>query len=161
MSKWVIDRDAADEFADPAWLDDVWAVAIKKFGGRPLDGNASDGHHAFQELYDQRAALLMATCNSIMAYCHAVGVEYGDAARFLFKSRAHHDGETVEGYFVAGINCQRLESDAEGRWATWHVEDKWWDKFAIPALERAPEWDGHTPQEALERLVTSFAPIGG
>lgn len=34
---WVIDRDAVSGFDDPAWLDDVWHVAIKKFGGMRLE----------------------------------------------------------------------------------------------------------------------------
>lgn len=120
-------------------------------------GDTSDGYHTFQELYDHRTALLMAACNSIMMFCNAIGVEYGDTSQYVFKSRAHHDGERVKGYFIVGINCQS-ESDADDKWATWHCEDKWWDKFAIPELERAPEWDGHMPDDALERLVKALAP---
>ena len=33
-----------------------------------------------------------------------------------------------------------------------HYELKYWDLFKVPEKEIADEWDGHTPQEAAERL---------
>ena len=30
--------------------------------------------------------------------------------------------------------------------------DPYWNVFHVKELERAPEWDGHTPQEAIDRL---------
>lgn len=30
--------------------------------------------------------------------------------------------------------------------------DKYWDMFRCRELKRAPEWDGHTPDQAIERI---------
>lgn len=158
MSKWVIDSEAADEFTDPLLLEDAWAVAIKKFGGRPLDGSTSDGYHTFQELYDQRSALLMALCNSLVIVLYEAGVDESEFSKMVFKSHTHHDGESIDGYFLVGINCEP-ELDKPAKWSTWHCEDKWWDANVAPELDRAPEWDGHTPKDALERLIEAFTPV--
>lgn len=48
--------------------------------------------------------------------------------------------------FIVGI---------ETNWgqATYHYDvDKCWDMFRCRELERAPEWDGHTPDQAIERI---------
>ena len=33
-----------------------------------------------------------------------------------------------------------------------HYENKYYHMFCCPALDVAPLWDGHTPQQAAERL---------
>lgn len=33
-----------------------------------------------------------------------------------------------------------------------HYEMKDWSLFKIPEVDRAPEWDGHTPEEAADRI---------
>ena len=43
--------------------------------------------------------------------------------------------------------------------ATYHYDiDPYWDMFKCRELERAPEWDGHTPQEAIDR-IGELAPL--
>ena len=37
MTKYIIDRDAAGPFDDPAWLDDLWLLATKRFGVGTID----------------------------------------------------------------------------------------------------------------------------
>lgn len=37
--------------------------------------------------------------------------------------------------------------------ATYHYDiDHYWEMFKCRELEYAPKWDGHTPQEAIERI---------
>lgn len=130
-------------------------------------GDTSDGYHTFDELYEHRTGLLAALCNCFTQ--HLVDVfELYDAAhvepmqelsRWVFKSRHHHDGEMHDGFFIVGINCKTCPyPNSPDRWATWHCEDKWWDRFNIPEIDRAPEWDGHTPADAIARLIESFTP---
>ena len=121
-------------------------------------GDTSDGYHTFQQLYDQRSALLAALCNSIVIAINLAGVDESCYPNFVFKSRRLHGGEAVDGYFLVGINCVS-DTDSPAKWATWHCEDKWWDANVAPELELAPEWDGHTARDALERLVAAFTPV--
>lgn len=120
------------------------------------NGDTSDGWHTFNELYEHRTGLLMAFCNVACAITRYEGYSddvIADAA--MFKSRRHNDGTMFDGMFIVGVNC-----GGDGyKWATWHCDGKWWDKFDIPEVEKAPEWDGHTPEDALERLVDAFGSI--
>lgn len=106
--------------------------------------DTSDGHHTFQALYDQRAGILAALCNMTNLWA---GVKEGTKAPF--KSRKHDDGTMYDGFFIVGVPTK------EG-WATYHIEDKWWEAFRVEEVEHAPIFDGHTPEEALARLVRNF-----
>lgn len=35
-----------------------------------------------------------------------------------------------------------------------HDVEPYWDMFPCEVLDRAPEWDGHTPDDAIERIGT-------
>ncbi len=93
----------------------------------------SDGYHTMQALYDQRLYLSVALFNA-----------YKNQA---WKSRRHDDGELCfDGdWFIVGIRT------AEGDY-TYHYENRYWDLFDIPELEKAPKWDGHTDADC-ERLL--------
>lgn len=98
----------------------------------PVTGDTSDGFHTFDELYRHRAVLF-----SFIVTCFP-GASW--------KSRRHHDGTMYDGMFIVGI---------ETPWgqATYHYDvDKCWDMFPCEELDRAPEWDGHTPDQAIERI---------
>ena len=95
----------------------------------------SDNCHTFGELYDHRAKLFSIICNQDFI-CE-------DA----WKSKKHDDGTMFEGYFIVGINTQKGQ-------ATYHYEMKYWDLFHIKELDKAPKWDGHTANEAIERLLS-------
>ena len=97
--------------------------------------NISDGCHTFGELYDHRAKLFSIICNQDFIWEDA------------WKSRLHHDGSMFEGYFIVGINTPKEQ-------ATYHYEMKYWDLFHVKELDNAPEWDGHTANEAIERLLS-------
>ena len=99
---------------------------------REIDGDTSDGYHTFNELYHHRAILF-----SIIVKA------FSDKA---WKSLRHHDGAMYDGMFIVGIDTP------EGQ-ATYHYDiEPYWDMFECQELVRAPEWDGHTPAQAIERI---------
>lgn len=99
---------------------------------QPIDGNTSDGYHTFNELYHHRAVLF-----SVIVKIFA------DRA---WKSKLHADGTMYDGMFIVGIETP------DGQ-ATYHYDvDPYWDMFQCKEVDRAPEWDGHTPDQAIERI---------
>lgn len=95
-------------------------------------GNLSDGYHTFNELYHHRAVLFSVICNAM--------------PERAWKSKLHDTGDMFDGMFIVGIETN------EGQ-ATYHYDvDPYWDMFHVKELERAPKWDGHTPQDAIERI---------
>lgn len=99
---------------------------------REIDGNTSDGYHTFNELYHHRAVLFSVIVKA-----------FSDKA---WKSLRHHDDTMYDGMFIVGIDTP------EGQ-ATYHYDiDPYWDMFECRELVRAPEWDGHTPAQAIERI---------
>lgn len=69
-----------------------------------------------------------------------------DAKRSLREH--HHDGTMYDGMFIVGI-------DTPAGPATYHYDvEPYWDMFPCEVLDRAPEWDGHTPDDAIERIGT-------
>lgn len=105
-------------------------------------GEISDGYHTFNELYHHRATLFSMICNSMP-----------DKA---WKSKLHDTGDMFDGMFIVGIETP------EGQ-ATYHYDiEPYWDMFKVKELEKAPKWDGHTPQEAIDRISkisANVAPI--
>ena len=96
-------------------------------------GDMSDGYHTFNELYHHRAVLFSVICN-LNPFCS-------------WKAKKHHDGTMYDGMFIVGINTP------EGQ-ATYHYDiDPYWDIFKVPEAEFAPEWDGHTADEAIRRIA--------
>lgn len=93
----------------------------------------SDGYHTFGEMYEHRIALFIALC-------------YERAVR-AWKSKRHSDGSTIEGWFILGLNS------LPGEQITYHLpESKWGEVNFCEELETAPEWDGHTSADVIERL---------
>ena len=102
-------------------------------------GNLSDGYHTFNELYHHRAILFSVICNAMP-----------DKA---WKSKLHDTGDMYEGMFIVGIETP------EGQ-ATYHYDiEPYWDMFKVKELEKAPKWDGHTPQVAIDRLSKLSADV--
>lgn len=101
-------------------------------------GNISDGYHTFNELYAYR-----------MAYNALLFNEWYKAGKNdVHWSRKHSTGEDCfgGGWFVV------VAQTPYGQ-ITNHYELKDLQWFAaIEERERAAEWDGHTPQEAFDRL---------
>lgn len=100
----------------------------------PVTGSTSDGYHTFDELYHHRAVL----------FSVIVATFPGRS----WKSLHHHDGTMYDGMFIVGI-------DTPAGPATYHYDvEPYWDMFPCEVLDRAPEWDGHTPDDAIERIGT-------
>ena len=97
-----------------------------------ITGETSDGYHTFNELYHHRAVLFSVIVKA-----------FPDRA---WKSRKHHDGTMYDGMFIVGIETP------DGQ-ATYHYDiEPYWDMFECKELEYAPEWDGHTPAQAIARI---------
>jgi hypothetical protein len=102
----------------------------------------SDGYHTFGELYEHRITLFIALLRKI-------DKEYNNKniPSPVWKSEVHSDGSVWDGWFILGIFSD------PGSQITYHLPTyKWAEcKFAI-ALDKAPEWDGHTSEDVLKRL---------
>lgn len=99
-----------------------------------IDGNTSDGYHTFNELYHHRALLFSVVVS-----------QFKDIA---WKSKLHYDGTMFDGMFIVGVNTLHGQ-------ATYHYDiEPYWDMFDCKEVERAPEWDGHTAEQAIERIAT-------
>jgi hypothetical protein len=96
----------------------------------------ADEHHTMKELYEYRMLYNAATVNA-----------WTERGAHTFKSYRHYDGELCfgGGWFIVGILT------IEG-WVTNQYQDEHWDLFDAPEVDTAPEWDGHTPAEAAQRL---------
>lgn len=102
-----------------------------------VTGNTSDGYHTFNELYHHRAVLF----SVIVRECPSIA----------WKSKLHHDGTMYDGMFIVGL-------DTPDGQATYHYDiDPYWDMFDCNELDNAPEWDGHTPDQAIERIGNLFS----
>lgn len=91
-----------------------------------------DGYHTFDELYYHRMILFSIICNSNK-----------DTA---WKSWLHDDGTMFDDSFIVGIETP------EGQY-TYHYGKEYWDSFDVKELEKAPQYDGHKPED-VTRLLT-------
>ena len=96
-------------------------------------GEVSDGYHTFNELYRHRAILFSVICNQ--------------NKELAWKSKCHHDGTMFDRMFIVGIETPQGQ-------ATYHYDtNPYWDMFDVKSLDFAPEWDGHTSEQAIERIA--------
>lgn len=99
---------------------------------KPINGETSDGYHTFNELYHHRALLF--------------SVIVRNYPELSWKSKKHSKGDMYKGMFIVGINTP------DGQ-ASYHYDiEPYWDMFECEELEFAPEWDGHTSDQAIERI---------
>lgn len=97
-----------------------------------IDGDTSDGYHTFNELYHHRAVLFS-----------VIVAKFADRA---WKSKLHADGTMYDGMFIVGIETP------DGQ-ATYHYDiNPYWEMFRCKEIDHAPEWDGHTPDQAIVRI---------
>lgn len=132
-------------------------------GKNPERSKISDGYHTFGELYDHRVTLYITLCKALWAidtmgnnfnsfYNNFTG-EKGKKPKKenfeVWRSRTHSNGSYYEGWFLLGIYKEH------GNQITYHVPLELWDDTDFAeTLERAPEFDGHTPADVIERLKT-------
>ena len=128
LGEAVMDESSVYEFSDVA---DRLADLIEP---EPIDGDTSDGYHTFNELYDHRAKLF--------------SVVVAAFSNNAWKSKRHSDGSMYEGMFIVGIDTPHGQ-------ATYHYEiEPYWELFHCSELSKAPEWDGHTPTQAIDRIAS-------
>lgn len=92
----------------------------------------SDKWHTFGDLYYHR-----------MILTYIILKNYPSLS---WKSKQHHDGSMFKDSFIVGIETPI------GQYS-YHYNIKYWDLFDVKELERAPEWDGHKPED-IDRLLT-------
>ncbi len=111
-----------------------WLSWLEKQKEPEDKGEISDGYHTFNELYYYRMLYNAAFFNLL-------------PKEVVHKSKRHHDGEECfgGGWFIVMANLPTGQISN-------HYELKDWDLFQIPEKDVADEWDGHTPQEAADRL---------
>lgn len=105
-----------------------------------VTSETSDGYHTFAELYEYRMLYNAHACAGWIAK----GIP-------VVKSWRHSDGELCfgGGYFivVAVLPSGQVSN---------HYKAEHWDLFDVPSVDLPPEYDGHTPQDAAERLYSSI-----
>lgn len=99
-------------------------------------GQISDGFHTFDDLYGYR-----------MLYNAHAARGWVTAGIPVVKSWRHHDGEECfsGGWFI--VTAQLPTGQVSN-----HYRAKHWDLFHCPAVDLPPEWDGHTSDQAAQRL---------
>lgn len=135
-----------DYMSDGAFIDWLFSVVGRSYDWNildsladliepePINGAASDGYHTFNELYDHRAKLF--------------SVVVAAFSNIAWKSKRHSDGSMYEGMFIVGIDTPHGQ-------ATYHYEiEPYWELFRCSELPKAPEFDGHTPTQAIDRIAS-------
>lgn len=97
----------------------------------PDKGKVSDGHHTFDDLYNHREALFRLICSIF--------------PENSWKSKYHDDGIMFDGNFIVGFKMGDCD-------ITYHYDLKFWNSYKVKALDRAPKWDGHSPDDVILRL---------
>lgn len=127
-----LERDALSYIQQLEAQQQRWISVGERLPDEKIDGNTSDGYHTFNELYHHRAVLFSVIVKAF--------------PERAWKSRKHHDGTMYDGMFIVGIDTPQGQ-------ATYHYDiDPYWKMFECQELECAPEWDGHTPAEAIARI---------
>jgi hypothetical protein len=103
----------------------------------------SDGYHTFGELYAHRTQLWITVARCLYGMFSAniyLNVR-------VWRSKFHSDGSTYEGWFLLGVTLP------DGNQMSYHLPNEKWEECNFAkTLATAPEWDGHTSADVLERL---------
>lgn len=106
----------------------------------------SDGFHTFDELYEHRITLYIALAKQL-GQIEDEADEHGMPEHLVWRSKLHSDGSSFDGWFILGIDKNK------GEQITYHLPlSKWEETNFAETLELAPEWDGHSSADVLERL---------
>ena len=141
----IIETDELEAHLAQGWVDHPSKITASETftaeasGADVVDkGEISDGYHTFNELYAHRVRLFSTLMRA-----------FADKAWWSFSSS---EGEQWEGWILAGI-------DTPAGAVTYHLPES-----EIPHLpegseiEIGKEWDGHTADDVLERLVSLNLP---
>ena len=110
----------------------------------------SDGFHTIAELYDHRITLYIALAKALnKQMAEQMHDDTSDMHAYsVWRSKTHSDGKSAyDGWFIMGIGMLK------GNQISYHIPLSRWDETNFAeTLEKAPEWDGHTSADVLERL---------
>lgn len=100
-----------------------------------------DGYHTFDELYNHRITLYITLCKALYHFNSGLKV---------WRSKYHSDGSLCFGtgtQFVMGIGWEK------GKQITYHIPiERWSETEFARELAIAPEYDGHSSDDVIERL---------
>lgn len=138
MKKFIITKARQIERAE-----DHIGLTHKVYAQGDDDMQVSDGYHTMDELYDHRINLFIALCKYVIYNDVKLrGLNYS-----VWRSKLHSDGSEYKGWFILGIHKK------PGEMISYHLPLSKWDEIGLAeTLEKAPEFDGHTSQDVLERL---------
>lgn len=102
-------------------------------------GEVSDGDHTFNDLYNHRVVLYASLCNILSS----------SGKYDVWKTRMHDDGSSYDGWFLVGVKLGSGE-------VSYHCEEKYFEFFHCPEIEKAPPFDGYTADDVLGRLIEEF-----
>ena len=98
-------------------------------------GKVIDGDHTFDELYHHRCVLFAALARSNPS--------------LSWISKYHDDGMMYDGWFIAGMHLPTGD-------ISYHLPISMWkilSGYGIEIRKFAPKWDGHTANDATDRLL--------
>ncbi len=93
-------------------------------------GELSDTYHSFNDLYEHRVVL------TALAFMNIP---------YAWKSKKHEDGSMFDGMFIVG-------APTPDGIITYHYDLEHWNLFKVPEIPHAPHFDGHTPEDVIERI---------
>ena len=101
-----------------------------------------DECHTMDELYEYRMLYNALAANAM--------------PELACKSWRHSDGDLCfgGGWFVVYLTLPTGQVSN-------HYKAEHWDLFQVPAVELAPPYDGHTPQDAAQRLLDYLEAANG
>ncbi len=109
--------------------------------------SVSDGYHTFGELYDHRITLFITLCRLYNKHEAKTKWITGEPHVGVWRSQKHSDNTMFDGWFVMGMGTEN------GQQITYHLPLSRWDETSFAdTIGFAPVWDGHTPQDTLDRL---------
>ena len=112
----------------------------------PKDVDVNDGHHTFNELYEHRCTLWIALCRAL---CHLDFNRQDRPRPVIWRSKKHSDGSCIPGWFVLGAG------QGDGQQMTYHLPESRWEETGFACTwPQAPEYDGHTSEDVLDRIKT-------
>lgn len=132
----------------------------------------SDGYHTFSELYQHRNLLFISLLTGFAGVAKLNGVRYhrfyraddNSATPTVWWSRRHHDESEFPmypGWIIAGMQLAG-DDPYDSFQVSYHLPIDYVDLIAgvVPELEIPPEFDGHTPDDVLDRLHAWIDAVG-
>jgi len=119
---------------------DLIKVAAAVRAKLTVDQDTSDGYHTFAELYRYR-----------MLFNALLFNEWAKRGMYDVHKSYRHDDDTLP--FPEDDNWFIVVAELPTGQISNHYQLKDWEKFRVPIRDRANRYDGHTPEQAAERMA--------